>query len=60
MSCKLCYKINLIHYHTEGKCITQLKIVANAIQVVSKSYLPISLLPPMKIQEILNEVNKTI
>ena len=33
---------------------------ANAIRVLSKDYMPISLLPPVKLQEILNEVKKPI
>ena len=33
---------------------------ANAIRVLSKDYLPISLLPPKKLQEILHEVKKAI
>ena len=40
--------------------ISQLKMYANAIRVLSKGYLPISLLPPIKLQEILNEVKKAI
>ena len=31
-----------------------------AIRIISKGYLPISLLSPLKIQEILGEVQKTI
>ena len=42
------------------KFINQFKMFANAIRVLSKGYLPISLLPPMKLQDILNEVKKTI
>ena len=33
---------------------------ASAIRVLSKHYLPISLLPPMKLQKILKEVKKAI
>ena len=33
---------------------------ANVIRVLSKAYLPISLLPPMKLQEILKEVKNAI
>ena len=40
--------------------ITQLKMYANAIRELSKGYLPIFLLPPMKLQEVLNEVKKAI
>ena len=40
--------------------ISQLKMYANAIRVLSKGYLPISLLPPLKLQEIINEVKKPI
>ena len=39
---------------------SQLKMYATATRVLSKHYLPISLLPLMKLQEILNEVNKAI
>ena len=42
------------------KFISQLKMYANVIRTLSKGYLPISLLPPMKLQEILKEVKKVI
>ena len=63
------YAINSILYITmlRGKYvkmyenfISQLKLYASAIRVLSKGYLPMSLLPPMKLQEILNEVKKAI
>ena len=38
------------------KFISQLKIYANAIVILSKGYLPISLLPPTKLWEIPKEV----
>ena len=40
--------------------ISQLQMYANAIRVLSKGYLPISLMPPTKLQEILDEVKKAI
>ena len=40
--------------------ISQLWIYANAIRVLLKGYLPISLLPPTKLQEMLKEVKKAI
>ena len=40
--------------------ISQFKVYANTIRVFSKGYLPISLLSPMKLQEILNEDKKAI
>ena len=42
------------------KFISQFKMYANIIRVLSKGYLPISLLPPTKLQEILKEVKKAI
>ena len=42
------------------KFINQLKMNASVIRVPSKGYLSISLLPQMKLKEILNEVKKTI
>ena len=36
--------------------IEELKLYSRAIRVLSKSYLPISLLPPSKLEKILNEV----
>ena len=42
------------------KFSNQLHMYANAIRVLSKGYLPISLLPPMKLQEILHKVKKVI
>ena len=32
----------------------------NAMRILSKGYLPISLLPPLKLQEILDEIKKAI
>ena len=40
--------------------ISQLQMYAKVIRVLSKGYLPISLLPPSKLQEILGEVKKAI
>ena len=42
------------------KFISQLQMYANVIRVLLKGYLPISLLSPMKLQEILDEVKKAI
>ena len=39
---------------------SQLWMYANVIRVLLKGYLPISLLPPIKLQEILKEVKKAI
>ena len=33
---------------------------AKAIRILSKGYLPISIIPPLKLQEILNAVKKAI
>ena len=40
--------------------IEQLKMYARAIRVLSKGYLPVSLLPPSRLQEILMEVKKVL
>ena len=40
--------------------IEELKLYSRAIRVLSKGYLPISLLPPSKLEEILNEVRIAI
>ena len=40
--------------------ISQLQMYANGVRVLSKCYLPIFLLPPTKLQEILDEVKKAI
>ena len=42
------------------KFISQLQMYANVIRVLLKGYLPISLLPPTKLQEIIKEVKKAI
>ena len=42
------------------KFISQLQILANAVSVLSKGYLPIYLFPPLKLQEILKVVKKAI
>ena len=40
--------------------INQLRIYDNVIRVLLKGNIPISLLPPTKLKEILDEVRKTI
>ena len=40
--------------------LEQLKMYAKAIRILSKGYLPISLLPPSKLEEILNEVKMAL
>ena len=40
--------------------ITQLHIYASAIRVLAKGYLPNTLITPVKLKEILNEVRKTL
>ena len=42
------------------KFISQVQMNANAIRVLSKVCFPISLLPPMKLQEILKDIKKAI
>ena len=48
------------HIKVYEKFINQLKMYTNTIRVLSMGYLPISLLPQLKLKEILNEVKKTI
>ena len=40
--------------------ISQLRMYAKAIRILLKGYLPISLLPPSKLQDILGKVKKAI
>ena len=40
--------------------ITQLHIYAKAVRILSKGYLPISLITPYKLQEIINSVKETL
>ena len=40
--------------------LEELKLYSRAIRILSKGYLPISLLPPSKLEKILNEVRITI
>ena len=40
--------------------ITQLCIYTKAIRIVAKGYLPISLITPYKVQEIINSVKETL
>ena len=42
------------------KLITQLCIYASAIRILTKGYLPNTLITPVKLKEILNEVRKTL
>ena len=39
--------------------ISQLQIYAKAVRILAKGYLPISLIMPLKLQEILNSVKET-
>ena len=40
--------------------ITQLQIYAKVVRILTKGYLPISLVTPYKLQEILNSVKETL
>ena len=40
--------------------LEQLKMYTKAIRILSKGYLPISLLPPSKLEKILNKVRKAL
>ena len=40
--------------------ITQLQIYAKAVRILAKGYLPISLITPYKLQEILTSVKETL
>ena len=40
--------------------IEQSKMYANGIRILSKGYLPISLMPPSKLHDILAEVKKAL
>ena len=40
--------------------ITQLQIYAKAVRILAKGYLPISLVMPYKLQEILNSMKETL
>ena len=40
--------------------ISQLHMYEKAVRILSKGYLPISLLPPLELQEILHEGKKVI
>ena len=42
------------------KLITQLHIYATAIRILAKGYLPISLIIPLKLKEIVNKVRSTV
>ena len=43
-----------------GELITQLHMYASAITILMKGYLPNTLITPVKLKEILNEVRKTL
>ena len=49
-----------IYVRMYEKFISQLQMYANAIRVLLKGYWPISLFPPMKLQEIPNVVKKAM
>ena len=48
------------YFRMTEKFISQLQIYVNVITVLSKGYLPISLMCPMKLHEILKEVKKPL
>ena len=58
----------LLHVHTikekytavYNKFLTQLCIYAKAVRILAKGYLPISLITPYKLQEIINSVKETL
>ena len=43
-----------------NELITQLHIYAKAVRILAKGYLPISLITPYKLQEIINLVKETL
>ena len=43
-----------------NKFISQLPIYAKAVRILAKGYLPISLVTPLKLQEILDSVKETL
>ena len=43
-----------------NELITQLRIYAKVVRILAKGYLPISLIMPYKLQEILNSVKETL
>ena len=43
-----------------NKFISQLQIYSKAVRIVAKGYLPISLIMPLKLQEILNSVKESL
>ena len=48
------------YVHLYKEFISQIRLYEKAIRILSKGYLPISLLPPSKLQEILDKVKKVI
>ena len=63
------FAINLmLHFRTTNdkyikiynKLISQLHIYAKAVRILAKSYIPISLIIPLKLQEFLNSVKDTL
>ena len=43
-----------------NKFITQLHIYVKAVRILAKGYLPISLITPYKLQEIINSIEETL
>ena len=63
MQLTLCYiyiqlKINISKIYNQF--ILQLQIDAKAVRILAKGYLPISLITPLKLQEILDLVKETL
>ena len=56
--------INIVHNiqntSSHERLITQLHVCTSAIRILAKGYLPISLVTPLKLREILNEVKTAI
>ena len=43
-----------------NQCISQLHISATAVRILAKGYLPISLITPLKLQEIIDSIKETL
>ena len=54
------HMINDKYIEIYNEFISQLQIYAKAIRIIAKGYLPISLITPQKLQEILNSVKETL
>ena len=58
--CYICIQLKYKYIEIYNEFISQLRIYAKAVRILAKGYLPILLVTPLKLQEILDSVKETL